>query len=87
MRCFPYTLNDRAKAWFMSLQPGSLTTWESVYNKFMGKFYSHQKTSNLRTMIAMFSQMEGKPFHEAWDKFKLLLIQCLHHYYPLQLQN
>ncbi|KAJ0048983.1 hypothetical protein Pint_15798 [Pistacia integerrima] len=65
MRCFPYTLKDGAKAWFMTLQPSSLTTWEAVYNKFMGKFYSLQKTTDLRTKIATFSQMEGKPFHEA----------------------
>ncbi|KAJ0043931.1 hypothetical protein Pint_18119 [Pistacia integerrima] len=66
MRCFPYTLKDRAKAWFMNLQPGSLTTWEAVYNKCMGKFYSHQKTADLRSKIATFSQMEGEPFHKVW---------------------
>ena len=37
--------------------------------------------------IATFTQMEGDPFHEAQDRFKQLLIQCPHHYYPLQLQN
>ena len=31
--------------------------------------------------------MEGVLFHEAWDKFQPLLIQCPHHYYPLQLLN
>ena len=41
MRCFPYTLKDKAKAWLMTLPPNSLTTWEAVYNRFMGKFYSH----------------------------------------------
>lgn len=87
MRCFPYTLKDKAKAWLMSLPPGSLITWEDVYNKFMGKFYSHQKTSELRAKIATFSQMEGEPFHEAWDRFKIFLTQCPHHSYPLQLQN
>nr|GMD16188.1 TMV resistance protein N-like [Ipomoea batatas] len=36
MRCFPYTLKDAAKTWFMSLTPGSLQTWPEVYNKFIG---------------------------------------------------
>nr|GLL19885.1 uncharacterized protein LOC109169442 [Ipomoea trifida] len=59
MRCFPYTLKDAAKIWFMSLTPGSLRTWPEVYNKFI-----------------------GEPFHEAWERFKMLLIQCPHHGYP-----
>ena len=32
MRCFPYTLKHRAKAWLMTFPPNSLTTWEAVYN-------------------------------------------------------
>ena len=74
MRCFPYTLKDRAKACLMTLLSNSLTTWEVVYNRFMGKFYSHQKITEFRTKISTFAQMEGEPFHEAWDRFKQLLI-------------
>ena len=37
MRCFPYTLKDRAKAWLMTLPPNSLTMWEAVDDKFYGK--------------------------------------------------
>ncbi|CAH9120103.1 unnamed protein product [Cuscuta europaea] len=65
MRCFPYTLKDAAKTWFMSLTPGSLRTWVDVYNKFIGKYYSQSKTSELRRKIANFTQAEGEPFHEA----------------------
>ncbi|XP_031120199.1 uncharacterized protein LOC116023344 [Ipomoea triloba] len=87
MRCFPYTLKDAAKTWLMTLTPGSLRTWPEVYNKFIGKFYSHAKTAELRRKIATFSQAEGEPFHEAWERFNMLLIQCPHHGYPLELQN
>ena len=83
MRCFPYTLKNRAKGWLMTLPPNSLRIWAVVYEKFTGKFYSHQKTTELRTKIATFAQIEGEPFHEAWDQFKQLLIQCPHYYYPL----
>lgn len=31
--------------------------------------------------------MEDELFHEAWERFKMLLIQCPHHHYPLELQN
>ncbi|CAA0819097.1 Unknown protein, partial [Striga hermonthica] len=40
MRCFPETLKDRVKAWLMTLDPNSLTTWEQVYTKFIGRYYS-----------------------------------------------
>ena len=37
--------------------------------------------------ITTFAQTEGEPLHEAWDRFKQLLIQCPYHHYPLKLQN
>lgn len=87
MRCFPYTMKDRAKAWLMSLPANSLTTWGEIYDKFMGKYYSYQKTTNLRQQISKFMQQEGEPFHEAWERFKLLLVECPHHYYAQELLN
>ena len=41
MKCFPYTLKDRAKVWLMTSQLNSLTSCEAVYNRSMNKFYSH----------------------------------------------
>lgn len=58
MGFFSYTLKDRAKAWLISFLLGYLMTWEDVRNKFMEKFDSRQKTSDLRVKIATFSQME-----------------------------
>ncbi|XP_038697987.1 uncharacterized protein LOC119995545 [Tripterygium wilfordii] len=86
MRCFPYTLKDQAKFWLMSLTPGSFTSWDAIYNKFVGKFYSHQKTGAFRRQISTFTQVDGEPFHEAWERYKLLLLQCPHHGYTLELQ-
>ena len=74
MRCFPYTLKDVANSWFMLLAPTSLNTWDAAYNKFIGKFYSHAMTAELRGKIATFSQLDGESFHEAWERFKLILV-------------
>ncbi|CAA0818841.1 Unknown protein, partial [Striga hermonthica] len=79
MRCFPETLKDRAKAWFMTLAPASLTTWTEVYTKFIGRYYSHQKTQELRSQIVSFAQLPSEPLHEAWERFKDLQRQCPHH--------
>ncbi len=87
LRCFPFTLKDAAKTWFMTLTPGSLNTWEEVYNKFIAKFFTHQKTKLLRQEIANFNQEVGEPFHEAWDRFKMLLVKCPHHGFTLQWLN
>lgn len=54
--------------------------------KFVGKFYSHAMTTNLRRQIPNFHQADGEPFHEAWDRFKILLMQCPHHNYSLENQ-
>ena len=83
MKCFPYTLKDKAKAWLMTLPAESLTTWNKVYEKFMGKFYSHQKTTTLRQQISTFAQYDDEPFHEAWERFKQLLVECPHHQIPM----
>ena len=49
MRCFPYTLKDRAKTWLIDLSEDSLGSWEEIYDKFMMKYYSPQKTVELRS--------------------------------------
>ncbi|CAA0826238.1 Unknown protein, partial [Striga hermonthica] len=70
---------DRAKAWFMTLAPGSLATWTEVYSKFIGRYYSHQKTQELRSQIVSFAQLPNESLHEAWERFKDLQRQCPHH--------
>lgn len=87
MRCFPYTLKEKEKTWLMSLPADSLTTWGQVVDKFMSKYYSHQKTTGLRQKLATFQQNEGEPFHEAWERFKQLQADCPHHHFPVELLN
>ena len=63
---FLYTVKDKAKQWLLSLTPESLKTWDEVYNKFISRFYSSTKATDLRLKIVGFIQEEGEPFHEAW---------------------
>ncbi|XP_057784814.1 uncharacterized protein LOC131002341 [Salvia miltiorrhiza] len=78
---------DKAKVWFMSLEPNSLRNWDAVYEKFMAKYYSNQKTQELRAQIVTFAQNSGETFHEAWDRFRSLQRQCPHHHLPPALLN
>ena len=85
IKCFSYTLEDNAKTWLINLPEGSLGTWEGVYDKLMMRYYSPQKTVDLRSKICSFSQLDGEPFYEAYKHFKVLLTQCPHHQFPLAL--
>lgn len=71
----------------MTLAPDSLNTWEEIFHKFIGKYYSHHKTTSLRQNIATFAQQDGEPFHEAWKHFKQLQMDCPYHHYSVELLN
>ena len=85
MRCFPYCMKNEARTWLLTLEENSLYTWDEVYSTFMMKFYSPQRTMDLRGKIANFAQRDSESFHEAWERFKLLMTQCPHHQFPLSL--
>ena len=51
MHCFPYTLKDRMKTWLINLPNDSPGTWEKFYKKFIMKYYSSERTVELRNKI------------------------------------
>ncbi|CAH9104590.1 unnamed protein product [Cuscuta epithymum] len=85
MRCFPYCMKSEARQWLLNLPERSLTNWEQVYDAFMFKFYSNQKTMDYRSRICNFVQGERELFHEAWERFNLFLNQCPHHQFSVLL--
>ncbi|XP_074570572.1 uncharacterized protein LOC141827240 [Curcuma longa] len=76
---FRFSLRDRAKSWYYSLPPNSITTWEQCEQVFLNKFYPPSKTAHMRNMISSFMQIDGESLFEAWDRFKGMLRQCPHH--------
>jgi len=52
---FPFSLRDRASAWFHSLQIGSITSWDQMRQAFLSRFIPHNKTVQLRNQITQFS--------------------------------
>ncbi|KAJ4724944.1 Retrotransposon gag protein [Melia azedarach] len=81
MRLFPFSLRDKARGWLQSLQPGSISTWEELAQKFLTKFFPPSKTSQLRGEIAQFRQLDFEPLYESWKRFKDLIWRCLQHKY------
>nr|GEV58788.1 hypothetical protein [Tanacetum cinerariifolium] len=70
---FPFSLKDQAKAWFTSLEPGSIHSWSEMQSAFLDEFYSISKTAAIRNKIKSFHQIPGERFHEAFSRLKELL--------------
>nr|GEZ53827.1 hypothetical protein [Tanacetum cinerariifolium] len=79
---FPFSLKDQAKAWFTSLEPGSIHLWSEMQSAFLDEFYSKSKTAAIRNKIKSFRQILGEQFHEAFSRLKELLRTCPHHDVP-----
>ncbi|XP_024178805.1 uncharacterized protein LOC112184801 [Rosa chinensis] len=79
LRLFPFSLKDKARKWLSSLPPGSINTWDDLVKKFLLKFFPAKKTNALQAEIFGFSQPEGEPFYESWERYKDLFLKCPHH--------
>ena len=76
---FPFSLKDKAKAWFRTLPEGSITTWDELATLFVQKFFPPSKTLNLKNAIHGFRQDETETMMEAWERLQDLLRSCPHH--------
>ena len=64
-----------------------MTTWQEVYDEFIKKYYYKRKTFFLKKKICSFEQLDGEPFHEAWERFKQILFECPHHSFTQEVLN
>ena len=76
---FPFSLRDRARAWFFSLPQGSIRSWDELSAVFMEKYYPMRRTVRVRSDISSFKQGFDESLSEAWDRFNGLLRSCPHH--------
>ncbi|GJU38554.1 reverse transcriptase domain-containing protein [Tanacetum coccineum] len=76
---FPFSLDGEARDWLDKEPPRSILTWDDLVSKFINQFFPPSKTTYLRNKITNFFQELNETFNEAWERFKGLLHQCLHH--------
>nr|GFA12870.1 reverse transcriptase domain-containing protein [Tanacetum cinerariifolium] len=74
-----FSLEREARIWLDKEPPRSILTWEDLVSKFINKFFPPSKTTYIRNEITNFLQKSNETFNEAWESFKDLLRQCLHH--------
>jgi hypothetical protein len=82
MRIFIFALKDRAKHWFQSLEPNSITSWDQLQQVFLKQYFPIGRTNDTRRAITSIIQYKGEPFHETWERLKDLLRSCPNHVVP-----
>jgi len=58
MRLFPFSLKEKAKHWFHSLAPNSITSWAQLQQEFLKKYFLIKKTNDIRRAITSISNFE-----------------------------
>jgi len=79
LHLFPFSLRDRASAWFHSLEVGSITSWDQMRRAFLTRFFPPSKTAQLRVRLYQFAQKDGESLYDAWERFKQMLRLCPNH--------
>jgi len=79
LHLFPFSLRDRANAWFHSLEVGSITSWDQMRRAFLARFFPPSKIAKLRDQITWFNQKDGESLYDALEHFKEMLRICPHH--------
>jgi len=79
LHLFPFSLGDRASAWFHSLEVGSITSWDQMRQPFLARFFPHSKIVQLRNQITQFIQKDGESLYDACERSKEMLRLCPHH--------
>ncbi|KAI3806608.1 hypothetical protein L1987_22518 [Smallanthus sonchifolius] len=76
---FQFSLEDKAKRWFYTLPSASIYTWAEMQQRFLEEFFTAQKTNDARRSLRSFQQQQGEMFHEAFERFNLMIKNCPHH--------
>ncbi|GJS15396.1 putative ribonuclease H-like domain-containing protein [Tanacetum coccineum] len=80
LRAFPMSLTEVVNRWLRNEPPGSVTDWETLKKKFLGKYYPPARTAKKMEEINNFQQELDETLYTAWERFKELLLKCPQHY-------
>ena len=65
LQLFPFSLKDKARAWYNSLPQDSMTTSAELQSTFLKRFFPSSRTAKLRNDITNFSKVSGESLYEA----------------------
>ena len=64
LKAFPLTLKDKSKIWLNLLRPRTIRNWAELQADVLKKFFSAQKTNNLKRQIHTFAAHDGERFYQ-----------------------
>jgi len=64
LKAFPFSLKEAAKAWFFSILPGSIRTWNAMKKIFLEKNFPVSRVANIRKEICGIRQSHGETLSE-----------------------
>ena len=73
LKLFPFSLRDRAKAWFSSLPKNSIDSWNKCKDAFISKYFPPAKIISLGNDIMNFKQLDHEHVAQAWERMKLMI--------------
>ncbi|KAM0956296.1 hypothetical protein ACFX2A_025088 [Malus domestica] len=79
MKVFPFSFLEKAKDWLYELTPGTITSWESMKQAFLEKFFPTSRVILLRKRIGGIQQNQGESFPTYYERFKTLVASCPQH--------
>ena len=79
LKLFPFSLRDRAKAWFSSLPKNSIDSWNKCKDAFISKYFPPAKIISLRNDIMNFKKLDHEHVAQAWERMKLMIRNCPTH--------
>nr|GEW52720.1 reverse transcriptase domain-containing protein [Tanacetum cinerariifolium] len=76
---FPFFFEGASRIWLEKEPLDRFFTWDDLVLKFINQFFPPSKTTNLRNQITNSQQRFDESSSEGWDRFKDLLLACLHY--------
>ncbi|XP_058732758.1 uncharacterized protein LOC131604330 [Vicia villosa] len=67
-RLFPYSLIGKAKEWYLDQPNNVMTSWNELEEKFLDRFFPHNRFLEAKTSISAFSQGQSEALNEAWER-------------------
>ncbi|XP_057779647.1 uncharacterized protein LOC130998233 [Salvia miltiorrhiza] len=79
LHLFPFSLWDKAKSWYQTLQLGANPVWGDLADLFLRKFHPLGLTLKLKMDILQFQQFDGETLAETWERYQEKLKKCPSH--------
>ncbi|CAM8978194.1 unnamed protein product [Rhodiola kirilowii] len=76
LKAFHFSLTNAANAWFLSLPPGSIRTWDQMQKKFLAKYYPATNVMQVHKQLQVIRQGPNESMYDYLEKFNAQEQSC-----------